>query len=278
MALWSLSNQESFREIGNLFGMNRGNVHFCTYQVLKVISEKLKPVYIKWPNAAECQQIADAFESKHGIPDVVGCIDGTHVAIRAPSRDRDSYINRKGFASINILAVCNHSQKFTYVYADRAGSVHDARVLRVSSLGQMIENESLCPGVDRDKYHLLGDSAYPLLPTLLVPYRDNGHLTSVQTRFNTVHSSTRSVIERAFGRVKGMFRRLRAVDCTDVLNALTIIEAAFTLHNFIIQHEQLDESFDSDPDVEEPTAPAMRGNPAIRRATKEKRDKIAVSI
>jgi len=40
---------------------------------------------------------------------------------------------------VNVLAVCDNKMHFTYVYADRAGSIHDARVLRVSSLGDMLE-------------------------------------------------------------------------------------------------------------------------------------------
>jgi len=76
---------------------------------------------------------------KYGFPGVCGCIDGTHILAKPPSWDRDSYINRKDFPSVNVLAVCDNKMHFTYVYADRAGSVHDARVLRVSSLGGMLE-------------------------------------------------------------------------------------------------------------------------------------------
>ena len=194
MAVWALANQETFREIGNLFRMNRGNSHPHIFEILKVIATTLKSTYITWPTASDCQRIAAEFESVSSIPNVVGCIDGTHIPIRAPGADRDSYISRKGYPSINVLAVCDNAKRFTYFYADRAGSVHDARVLRVSSLGRMLENGSL--DGQSQKFHLLGDSAYPLLPTLLVPYLDNGHLTASQTQFNRIHSSTRSFIER----------------------------------------------------------------------------------
>ena len=52
----------------------------------------------------------------------------------------------------------------TYVYADHAGSVHDERVLHVSSLVQKLDNGQI--GGANDKYHLQGDSAFPLLPNL----------------------------------------------------------------------------------------------------------------
>ena len=43
---------------------------------------------------------------------------------------------------------------------------------------------------------------------MVTPFRDNGHLTAAQKKYNKYHSSTRMVIERAFGLVKGCFRRL----------------------------------------------------------------------
>jgi len=87
----------------------------------------------------------------------------------------------EGFASVNVLSVCDNKIHFKYVYAARAGSVHDAHVLRVSSLGNMLE-ASAWPSSGENNLHLLGDSAYPLLPNLLVPYRDNGYF-----REDTMH-------------------------------------------------------------------------------------------
>jgi len=75
------------------------------------------------------------------------------------------------------MAVCDHRMIFREVFADTAGSVHDARVLRVSPLASAIEQGTAC---DAD-CHILGDSAYMLLPNLLVPYRENGHLSAMRT-------------------------------------------------------------------------------------------------
>lgn len=245
MAVWYLSNQETFRQMANLFGLQyKASAHFSILQVLRAMAEKMKEQYIRWPDTDEQEVIATEFQLKTGFPNVIGCIDGTHIAIKPPAADRDSFINRKGFPSVNVMAVCDHRFLFTSVFADRAGSVHDARVLRVSPLGNAIENG--CIGLD--KYHILGDSAYPLLTQLIVPYRDNGHLNTTQTRFNYVHSETRSVVERAFARLKGKLRRLRHLESTVITNALSTIEAAFVLHNFLILHDNDDADYEVDTD------------------------------
>jgi len=234
MAVWFLSNQDVYRSVANLFGMpSKCTAHYCVLQACNAIVDMLRSTYIRCPDTKEYSTISSGFEQSYGFPNVIGCIDGTHIPIKAPARDRDSFINRKGFPSVNVLAVCDDQMKFIDVFAERAGSVHDARVLRVSPLGTRLEQGQL----GDPAYHILGDSAYPLLPQLLVPYRDNGHLTAIQTKFNFIPSETRSRIERAFARLKGKFRHLRGLDCTCIGNALVLIEAAFVLHNFILVHE-----------------------------------------
>jgi hypothetical protein len=47
--------------------------------------------------------------------------------------------------------------------------------------------------------HLVGDQAYKLYENVLIPYRDNGHLTERQKNYNFCHVSARISIERTFG-------------------------------------------------------------------------------
>jgi hypothetical protein len=52
---------------------------------------------------SEAMKIMADFEElrgPNGLPGVFGCVDGTHIPIRAPSTDSGSYYNRKGFHSI----------------------------------------------------------------------------------------------------------------------------------------------------------------------------------
>ncbi|KAI4455515.1 dde superfamily endonuclease [Holotrichia oblita] len=97
------------------------------------------------------------------------------------------------------------------------GRMHDARVFRISPLyRQLIEDPRLLP----PQQHILGDAAYPLLTNLLKPYRDNGHLTEQQTRFNQSLAAQRSAIERAFGLLKDGFNNLEEYDVNEVIEGI----------------------------------------------------------
>jgi len=82
-----------------------------------------------------------------------------------------------------------------------------------------------------DNYHLLGDSAYSCLKGLMVPYRDNGHLTRAQRTFNRKLSSCRVIIENAFGCLKQRFRQLYHLKLRDIVRIVGVIHACCVLHN-----------------------------------------------
>jgi len=116
------------------------------------------------------------------------------------------------------------------------GSIHDSRVFRLS-LQEYINNPIKFP----NNTHLIGDAAYALHKRLLVPYPDNGHLTQCQKNYNFCHSSTRMVIERAFGLLKGRWRSLLhvlAVNCVDFVPYHIL--ACCVLHNIcLLQKDEL---------------------------------------
>nr|XP_027069082.1 uncharacterized protein LOC113694351 [Coffea arabica]XP_027069083.1 uncharacterized protein LOC113694351 [Coffea arabica]XP_027098075.1 uncharacterized protein LOC113717544 [Coffea arabica]XP_027098076.1 uncharacterized protein LOC113717544 [Coffea arabica]XP_027118836.1 uncharacterized protein LOC113736101 [Coffea arabica]XP_027118837.1 uncharacterized protein LOC113736101 [Coffea arabica] len=62
--------------------------------------------------------------------DCVGAIDGTHVSAWCTAEDRERYRNRHGSLSQNVLAVCDHNMRFTYVRVGWEGSAHDSRILQ----------------------------------------------------------------------------------------------------------------------------------------------------
>ena len=50
-------------------------------------------------------EVAKVFREKHlRKPLVLGCVDGTHIQVVSPKRDREAvFINRKGFYSLNVM-------------------------------------------------------------------------------------------------------------------------------------------------------------------------------
>ncbi|KAH7968342.1 hypothetical protein HPB52_007950 [Rhipicephalus sanguineus] len=83
-----------------------------------------------------------------------------------------------------------------------------------------------------DRGCLIGDSAYPLMPWLLPPYRQCGASWQPwMETFNAAHCRQRVVIEGAFGLLKTRFQRLMYVDVAVIPQTVDIVMAACVLHN-----------------------------------------------
>lgn len=66
--------------------------------------------FIKWPCTPDkLNATKNGFYEKAGFPNVIGCVDGTHVRIQAPEDDEPSFVNRKGFHSVNVQGICDQN-------------------------------------------------------------------------------------------------------------------------------------------------------------------------
>jgi len=117
----------------NIF--NFAQVVAAVVDYLCSISKKV----ISWPSAVEMVQVEDDFKQMADFPSVLGAIDGCHVSTLAPEYCQNDYLDRNHNHSVNLLAVCDSSKKFTYCYAVFPGSVHDQRVFSNSRLGEKTE-------------------------------------------------------------------------------------------------------------------------------------------
>lgn len=50
----------------------------------------IAPRFITWPKDEIAVNVMERFERSCGFPNVIGAIDGTHIKIRAPSKDPKS--------------------------------------------------------------------------------------------------------------------------------------------------------------------------------------------
>lgn len=215
----------SSRGVGDRFGVAKSTIFHCVRRVGEALLS-VASRFIAWPSDHNVRSIIDGFQRNSKFPGVLGAIDGSHIPITAPTEHAASYINRKGFYSVVLQAVCDHEMRFLHCSVGEAGSMHDARVLRRSAVQGMLDHDHFPLGS-----HLVGDAAYPIGPYLMTPYRDNGHLSVSQKRFNKRLSQARVTIERAFGLLKNRFRRLFRVETRRPDIIVTAIISACILHN-----------------------------------------------
>lgn len=230
VTVWMLANKTSFREVANLFKMEKSSVSHCFHEVCELLTN-CRNDFISWPSREEQLKTARNVNTKYHFPNCVGFVDGCHIQIKAPPNNPVDFYNRKEVHSIVLQAVCDENLKFIDVYVGQTGRAHDSRVFRESRLFDQITN------LVEKSYHILGDSAYTLKMNLLTPYRDNGYLTQEEIQYNCTHAKARSCIERAFGLLKSKFRRLKYLEMTKTQNIPIVICAACVLHNFIIINE-----------------------------------------
>lgn len=82
-------------------------------------------------------------------------------------------------------------------------------------------------------YLIVGDPAYPLSRWLMKGFPFTAAITKEQDNFNAYLNKGRVVVEIAFGRLKGRWRRLTKKIDADVIFAPTIIMACCVLHNIV---------------------------------------------
>ncbi|XP_037303455.1 putative nuclease HARBI1 [Manduca sexta] len=166
------------------------------------------------------------FRTFANFPRVIGAVDCTNIRIKKIRTDEgQSYINRKGYPSINVQVVCDADLKIMDIVARWRGSVHDSRIFRESRLKQRFEAGAFS-GL------LLGDSGYPCTPYLFTPLLNPQ--TEAEQRYNRSHIRTRNTIERCFGLWKQRFRCLLRGMYGDIETARKTIVACALLHNIAI--------------------------------------------
>ena len=88
-------------------GVDKGTVSRCIQRVSHALAAKTDQ-FIKWPSDQRKREIKQGFYECGGFPGVIGWVDGTHVRITARNIDEPSFVNRKGFHSLNVQTTCDH--------------------------------------------------------------------------------------------------------------------------------------------------------------------------
>ncbi|CAB5135540.1 unnamed protein product [Rhizophagus irregularis] len=179
-----------------------------------------------WPTSEERKKVNEGFENLGGLKNVIGAVDGTYIPMRnAPNKDPEVYFTRKKRYAIHCQGIVNDRGIFTSFDVGWPGSVHDAQVYRISFFYKDYSH------LIQDDDYLLGDSAYPISPFLIPPFKDPS--SRKHKKFNQFHSCHRVVIENTFGRLKARFRTLKDLDIKMVKMGVLFTCCAIILHNFL---------------------------------------------
>ncbi|KAM7293721.1 putative nuclease HARBI1 [Ixodes scapularis] len=153
--------------------------------------------FIRWPDVAESAALQEQFFDVAGFPCVVGAVDGTYIRIQGP-RVHKVYVNRHLYHSSNVQ-----------IFTESTLSVKLA--------------DGVYDGL------LLGDSGYTCQSWLMTPFLSPS--SAAEVRYNTAHTTTRSIVERTIGQLKRRFHCLHAELRMEPSRCCDIIVACCVLHN-----------------------------------------------
>lgn len=174
----------TIRKVASIFGVgDGGTIQNVTRRIFKSIIN-LKHRFLYWPNDTERTKLVS--ETSHEMPGCVGHVDGSEIKLaEAPVKNHELYFSRKRQYSIKMQAVCDHKLRIRQVTIGYPGSVHDAKIFINCPLAKHPQNYlSISEWV-------AGDSAYPLKPFSVTPFRQNSseHTREEREEFNKYFSS-----------------------------------------------------------------------------------------
>ncbi|GBG72738.1 hypothetical protein CBR_g12305 [Chara braunii] len=239
-ALYRWATGETFENTSSSFGIGRSSGVTAVTDVTNAILVAY-PDKVAMPSGRRLLQVTRAFGAK-GLPYCFGAIDCTHVYVDKPANaPSENYFDRKQQFSVVAQVVVDLDMRILYVFMGYPGSVHDQRVQRNSSLfrraeaGELFVAEPvLLPGRVSTTGYLLGDNGYSPRTWMLVPYGGTDQPGDIGL-FDTWQKTTRGVVERAFGRLKGMWRLFLRHHKTNMDNLPQQFLAVCIIHNLLLE-------------------------------------------
>ncbi|KAG0413423.1 hypothetical protein HPB47_009427 [Ixodes persulcatus] len=222
-----LGTRATMYQIADRLDITESSVHLCIEKVLNIRND-ISVQIITWPDQERRRRSQAGFlrtTKGKGPHKTIGAIDGCHVELLRPTESPNFYYNRRTFHSIVLQGICDHQNLFIDVHIGFSGSAHDARILKESPVFK--DGEAKCAGG-----YLLGDSAYPLLPYVMTPFKSsNAALPTWKTAYNMKHGQQRVTIENTFGLLKQRFQKMYLVESASIRQSCLVVMDACVLHN-----------------------------------------------
>ncbi|XP_052192277.1 protein ALP1-like [Diospyros lotus] len=237
IGLFRLSTGADYPEISRRFRVSPPAIKFCVKQFCRVLCTNFR-FWVGYPSANELQSVSAAFETLTGMPNCCGVIDCTRFKI----------LTNNSESCVAAQIVVDSSSRILSIVAGFRGDKADSIVLKSSTLYKDIEGGSLLDsppvyinGVAVPQY-LVGDSDYPLLPWLLVPFSDPVP-GSLEENFNEAHRSMRLSALKTISNLKHWGVLNKPIEAEFKI-AVAYIGACSILHNVLLMREDYSDSSD----------------------------------
>ena len=147
-----LASGSFLQVIGDTFlGFDKSAVSRVVHRVTQALSAKVGN-FVKFPSTrAERDEIKQGLFRVGGFPCAIGCIDGTHVRITAPHENEPDFVNRKGYHSINVQAICNHRGKQIRPLLNLGFSLHQG-FLSCEQLARSLSYSAIKSGIRKQNH------------------------------------------------------------------------------------------------------------------------------
>ncbi|XP_050894499.1 protein ALP1-like [Lathyrus oleraceus] len=249
IGLFRLANGSDYSQISSQFNVPVSVAKFCVKQLCRVLCTNFR-FWLSFPNANDLRSISQNFESLSGLPNCSGVIfcSRFEIAPSSPSSSTSSSSvsvsqqqqrQQQQHSSIAAQIVVDSTCRILSIAAGFFGHKTDSVILKASSLFNdiddgMLLNASPVNGVNQ---YFIGDSGYPLLPWLMVPFVDNVAVSgSVEESFNAAHELMRIPALRTDASLRKWGVLSRPIR-EEIKMAVAYIGACSILHNSLLMRE-----------------------------------------
>ena len=199
-------------------------------------------------NPARLEAITAGFAARSAqmLQGCIGAIDGLLVPIKRPGHleYERAFYTRKNFYAMNVQAIADVRGRIIHAQvAATPGACHDSYAWRQDQLSKDLLDGPIAEWLREHKRYLIGDDAYPLSHTMVVPWPGKHEASSAELAFNERHSSARISVECAFGMLSRKWLFLKrpfelSLERTDLSCGFqTAVTVAMKLHNLCISDE-----------------------------------------
>ncbi|XP_038066805.1 putative nuclease HARBI1 [Patiria miniata] len=245
---------------GDLHDVSVPSVCRIVQRVVAALS-RLAPAEVRFPVRPQ-----DVALTKHeffqlaGFPNVVGALDCTHVRLYgAPLGENEHlYVNRKGYHSINVQAICDANYRITNIVARSYCMLSStgASSERGLTMEELVINDTTTGFIlFRLNGVLVGDTGYALRPWLMTPIL--APTTNAERHYNRSHRKARVTVGQTFGQLKRNIPCLSLGMRVSPQRACIIIRACCVLFNLSKEFRQpeLDDTDDLEADDDDDDLP-----------------------